>query len=898
MEKLLLETPEINPSLINFVLERGYLPKKEIFIARRELIKYPRLLKAALKQDPTIIIFFEYIDDETREILAQQRYVLTREDLNQNENLGKDSKLMKEAIEKDPSLIVFVKGEEVLEHSDVCAALAKYTVTKKDLEEHPALCSNYKIMHLNPHLRSYNKYLSTSDKKAIIAECLQSGNFDDLSELPFLRKKFGGNYENDQATRIARLFYLDIDEENIEQQKGFYQDLDHIINAILSLRYENNRNNFLFSDIVSLHEEILNVIKKDANSTEPILKKFIDEIIEFTGEGIDVEYLNVSIYQLYEMYKKGINITLDDSGELCNYILNQHRNNYMSLEKRNIIESLKITFNVTSKKKELIYIGRKLDKISGLIAKKEYSILGISESDLNQIFDEIRTTLKNNKDLRKKGIDISDEDFLKLKNVFLQAGIMAPKAIEIILGEDLDNESTNYILKKFNNILYRLSSNVGLNSNGLFISKYEKKKLGFNYNNFVIGERDKCLNHIAELILSLDEKQIQSILIYTNGLSTLVPRNEIKRLIPFVQMFPEFDIKSLKSMIIFYSKIKEKIESTYGAGIDIVSKFEDVYRLAEGYSGITNISLAILGKDIIKKVGEQDIGKYLTYYLFRILPRKEGTIPAITFEKEDYIFESGRFDDTDRLIIGRTFGSCIDLTNSAGKATYDECLASSNGDVITIKNKSTSEFVDRILAVRRGNVVQLFARAYSGYSVQCYEEIAKQIISKSEIVGDNIDYVFVNDFSIPIPFRNCENIKYSDSRLVKSFPHADLIDSAILVGRSKNSYFYDIENRIDFDISPNCKYLKVRKKISLDPSDEEIIRIKALDIYMNGKIQNLEPFYREEYTKVICGEDWYIAVKNNGEVEEVILPSSDERTLQEFNITKASLKILLGPKKA
>ena len=55
--------------------------------------------------------------------------------------------------------------------------------------------------------------------------------------------------------------------------------------------------------------------------------------------------------------------------------------------------------------------------------------------------------------------------------------------------------------------------------------------------------------------------------------------------------------------------------------------------------------------------------------------------------------------------------------------------------------------------------------------------------------------------------------------------------------------------------------------------------------------RDFEPFYSEEYKKKICGEDWYIAVKNDGTVEELTLPIDDMRMRREIREAKDVLGI-------
>ena len=110
--------------------------------------------------------------------------------------------------------------------------------------------------------------------------------------------------------------------------------------------------------------------------------------------------------------------------------------------------------------------------------------------------------------------------------------------------------------------------------------------------------------------------------------------------------------------------------------------------------------------------------------------------------------------------------------------------------------------------------------------------------------------------------------------------------------------FEQKELELDFNVEPKCSYKKPRKKISYQPTETEITRLRALKITMEtnpetkeNMSRSFEPFYSKEYAKVICGEDWYIAFKNDGTVEELVLPIKDSRILEEIKKIKDTLGI-------
>ena len=53
--------------------------------------------------------------------------------------------------------------------------------------------------------------------------------------------------------------------------------------------------------------------------------------------------------------------------------------------------------------------------------------------------------------------------------------------------------------------------------------------------------------------------------------------------------------------------------------------------------------------------------------------------------------------------------------------------------------------------------------------------------------------------------------------------------------------------------------------------------------------RNFEPFYMSEYNKVVCGEDWYLAEKKDGTIEELILPTNSKEKYEEISNVKNEL---------
>ena len=189
----------------------------------------------------------------------------------------------------------------------------------------------------------------------------------------------------------------------------------------------------------------------------------------------------------------------------------------------------------------------------------------------------------------------------------------------------------------------------------------------------------------------------------------------------------------------------------------------------------------------------------------------------------------------------------------------------------------------------------MVSKAGENLSIDLYKKIADQIMEKAISKNDNIDYIFVN-YSSSSYDENCSEYNLiKDSKFVGYFPHADLSSSGFLLRSKKEK---EEELHLNFDAKEKIKYKPSRKKINYNPTEEEITKLRTLRIALENDhnkkeemSRNFEPFYFQEYSRALCGEDWYIAIKNNGNIEEVILPTNNIQTLFEIETIKKELGI-------
>lgn len=897
---LILRIEEPSETLIRVALRKGYVPEKDHFINNPYLLNDNSLLMKAFENDPSMIVYFdpEKITYESVMSARKRGFIASEEDLLKNAYLRNNQYIMEDAIRKEPGLIRLLGENCYIDYYLVKETLEKYKITKEDLEQNPAITKNYPLISLLPEFSLYSAFLTDEEKEKAIAKVLSNSHTLTTGDLPFLDSKFGGKADIGKINELLKYFDVSINENDLNIQQGYLQALDKIVDGIVNIRYTQNKFSFKYSDIVALNDSLIQLFSNVISTKNyELISEYVKELHSFIGKSIPIELLKYEIEKYYNIYVSNQSIDLSITNEFCNKILNQHRNHFMSNEKSKILADIEKKMKLTEKKKVTILNGRKVSKIENLIKTSNYQQLGITEEQFMSEINNVINSIVNNKDIRKLNIQFDDTKISQIVHVFKYYGRLDVDRINHILGIN-NSEVSKFIVRKFEQIKFKYINNVTLTEEESHISQWDKSKLGgLNQTNYVIGDGDRCITNLSKLLVNLDEETITKILDNKNLI------RDVSFLLPFINLIDELDIKTFINILVDYDRIKSKITSTIDVPENtdfttiVLKKIDDLISLANAYSSIDDINLFALGRGIVSEIGEHNSFKYLEFYT-QMASKQSGSIPPISLSTPNYYLESGMYSDPERLLIGKkpNKDSCIDLLNSAGVRTYNEVLLQNSGDVILIRD-SQKKLVSRILLFRRGNVIQMVTRAGERFSIDLYKTIADQIIQQSIANNDNIDYVFVNSSSSHSIDGNYVSVK--DSRFVNNFSHADFSDSALLLSsKRKMQGFEEKKLELDFDIEPKCSYQKPRKKISYQPTETEITRLRALKIAMEtnhetkeNMSRSFEPFYSKEYAKIICGEDWYIAIKNDGTVEELILPIKDSRILEEIEKLKDTLGI-------
>ncbi len=691
---------------------------------------------------------------------------------------------------------------------------------------------------------------------------------------------------------------IDVNENDYNQQKYYLKLLDMLIDCIVSLRYTKMKPKFLYPDIVSLNESLSAVFSNLSLTKDfDVFASKIQQIYTFSGETLPFEYIRDELQKCYDIYREQGFIDLSITGVFCNEVLNQHRNSFMKYEKEKILLELSKKLRISSRVEQSVLRGRKLNKISEAIKLRDFEKLGITYEDYVSLLEKVKQEITTNSDIKKQGITLNNQMLNALVRQFHKHGYLDSDLVEACIKVN-NKEVTRYIASKFENVKLHFLANVHLYGDEAIVTEQDLiKSNGINYKDFVIADKNRLVENISDVLSSIDDDVILE-QISENSRDI----DEISPLILFLNLFDELDSSTFINILSDYERIKSRLFDDDKQFDDtsmetIWKRLDDIILLANAYGDADDITLAALGSDVVGEINQSFCNKYLGCYL-EMLDRQTGSIPPISINKGGYYFESGRYSDPERLLIGKKprDTSCIDLLHPGGVKTYNEVLLKYTGDVILVRNQNHN-LVSRILMFRRGNVVQLVTAVNNTYPSAIYKEIADKIIQESIATNDNIDYVFVNKNSLSE--NNCNFRMVEDSRFVNKFPHADF-DTTAFLASSKRMLAGEEDNLMpDFSAQIRGNYIKPRAKIQYDPSPESITRLKALSIVMERdeekreeRSRNYIPFYQQDYSRVVCGEDWYIAIKKDKTIEEVILPTKDTRKYEEIRVVKEGLGLI------
>ncbi len=700
---------------------------------------------------------------------------------------------------------------------------------------------------------------------------------------------------NEIDTKLKNILYKKIDVNDEDTSEKYFNHLDHLIDAVIKIRFKNIKNNFLSIDEMDyfLKQGIDFVCdKKDEKYLKLITEEIINKIKTTINYPVDINFndLHHFVLDVYHMVSYADTFPKETVNDMYSLILNKIEDAYFKLTKKEIKDELCEELDFTSKKEKTIITSYKLKKVNERIKKREYDKLGISKKELELKIKDKRKSILNIKDIIKNKIIISEDNFKYFEERFIQGSLTSEEITKLL---NCENKISLKILKKYNEVLLEISKNIEIDKVEKNKLLYQRRhKVGFDYNNFVIVNNTDYLYYVEEIIKNLPEYLKEKII---NNAKTY---EEITFLIPFLEFFPELDVDKYCKVLKNYPVVKESILKDKVCKERYISDQEwltnhllDIITLSLGYSSVNEAEYALLGKEIYDKNPLRS-SKYAEFYL-KMLNKNSSYLPIIKNNYQGYSYELSNYHDKERLLIGvNCEGSCMDLFHNKGRETYEKVLLDKSADVVMIKDPN-HHFYGRILVFRKGNFVLMgpirnksIKHDRNEFDKNLVKHIALNILKESMKNNDNIDFVFmanttfyndkgksINDFMV-----------LNDERFATLFPHADLDEKVLVLAYNPDKKY------VSFDISPKEEYHLAHQKINYNPSNEDVLRIIAINKLLNpGNDNTIKPFDKNDYLKVIVGESWFLALRKDYTILECLLPNADKLSVNEFVNTKMKL---------
>lgn len=878
---------------LRIAIMNGFLPSNGNLNLYQFFDNYEDLLMLCFNNDPAYIKFFKGgLLDIYAAKAFDRGYIPSEQDFQNNNSLGDSSDFMKCAISINPNFIKFSGNCSFLINGNIYKIINENPITEETLRQYPNLTRNFTIMNFLPQYHLFSMYLTDDEKKLELYKYLKTNDTLIKEKLPFLDEHFNAIIPFEKINELFNILNKPINEKDEKFQTRYLENVKLLIENIENGKYNNCQKNhdFIYSSVVDLElkmNSVFEMVKK--TNTSDFIDSFVKDINDFVKDTMSIEEIKFKLENLYTIYVQSGKVNIEDTNEFFNKILNQHRNNYLSEKINEDLIRFVGKLNLTDKKAKTIINSQKLKIVGSYLKNGNYQKLGISLEQFTGECQKIKNEIINNKDILKMGISINEEDFDKLIHVFNIYSEIDSFDVEYILHIE-EPEALKFIIKKFDSIKYKYVNMIkdeDINEIAQKEIENNKGKLDLSSFNYKIADNDTRLNNLVKILLNLNVENIDKILNNKEKLSDLVV------LIPLLDLIPNLNVDNFIKILMSYDQIKNRIQTIDdNNNLDVteflINNIDDILNLANAYADTDDIKKYALGETVAECFCYQIPTRI--NMLLQMMRKNKCEIPPVFVNYKDKIYESGKYDDPNRLLVSvKPEAGCFD--DSAGCMTRDELLMEKTGDIVLVKDKN-DEVLSRIILIRRGNVVQMCTYYSAEFPPEVYKSVADQIINQAVACNDNIDYVFVSSIQNESGFK-----MYDDNRFSSEFPHANFNDYAYLIS-SKNMIKGQTDKtlNLDFHAKALSSYDKVRKSISYNPKEEDINRIRSLRILLETDdnlreemSRNFTTFYSKEYDKVICGDDWYIAIKRDGTYEEIILPLNNSITYEEINDIKQEL---------
>ena len=280
-------------------------------------------------------------------------------------------------------------------------------------------------------------------------------------------------------------------------------------------------------------------------------------------------------------------------------------------------------------------------------------------------------------------------------------------------------------------------------------------------------------------------------------------------------------------------------------------------------------------------------------YINKMYEKRGVNVPTID---TNYILESGKkmnvqvgnFTNPINLTYGERTGACMRI-GGVGSGLFDFCLENKAGFHIKFSSES-GEFVSRVSGFRVGNTLflnELRNSCLEGFNnqdvIEACQRIAKDIIEESKKSEYPIENVVISDEFALKGSKSFINLDVSlDKDGVKTPGYYDVKpDKCVLLATSNSD---NTREFVPFKDTPMPEYDVLRDKVQyMSDSDEiksSINRIHMINEVLDGKelleLSHFEEDEEKKYIGAFVGEDFYVAVDKDGNIEDYIMPNTKD----------------------
>ena len=280
-------------------------------------------------------------------------------------------------------------------------------------------------------------------------------------------------------------------------------------------------------------------------------------------------------------------------------------------------------------------------------------------------------------------------------------------------------------------------------------------------------------------------------------------------------------------------------------------------------------------------------------YINKMYEKRGVNVPTID---TNYILESGKkmnvqvgnFTNPINLTYGERTGACMRI-GGVGSGLFDFCLENKAGFHIKFSSES-GEFVSRVSGFRVGNTLflnELRDSCLEGFNnqdvIEACQRIAKDIIEESKKSEYPIENVVISDEFALKGSKSFINLDVSlDKDGVKTPEYYDVkSDKCVLLATSNSD---NTREFVPFKDTPMPEYDVLRDKVQyMSDSDEiksSINRIHMINEVLDGKelleLSHFEEDEEKKYIDAFVGEDFYVAVDKDGNIEDYIMPNTKD----------------------